>query len=174
MELLGLMKARRSIRKYTDERLNSESLEKILRAGLLSPSGRNKRPWEFIVVREKSVLERMAVSRASGAQMLAGAAAAIVVIADAEKTDVWVEDCSIAMSNMHLTASSLGVGSCWIQGRLREAENGEPTEDFLRGLLHFPGQYKLQAILSLGMPAEQKSPAELDTLPIEKIHWEQY
>ena len=48
--------------------------------------------------------------------MLAGADSAVVVIADPEKTDVWTEDCSIAMAYMHLAADSLGLGSCWIQG----------------------------------------------------------
>lgn len=174
MELLDLMKKRHSIRKYTDERISSENLEKIIQAGMLSPTGKNKRPWEFIVVSEKNVLEQMSESRAAGAQMLAGADTAIVVIADVEKTDTWIEDCSISMSNMHLMADSLGIGSCWIQGRLREAKNGQSTEVYLRELLHFPDNYRLQAILSLGMPDERKAPAELEKLPVEKIHWEQY
>lgn len=174
MELLELMQQRHSIRRYTDERICPENLEKILRAGMLSASGRNRRPWEFIVVREKKVLEQMSVSRTAGAQMLAGADTAIAVIADTEKTDTWIEDCSIVMANMHLMACSLGIGSCWIQGRMREAKNGQSTEDFLRALLHYPDNYKLQAILSLGMPDEQKAPAEIEMLPTEKIHWEQY
>lgn len=174
MELLELMKQRHSIRKYTDERISPENLEKILQAGMLSPTGRNQKPWEFIVVREKNVLQQMSACRAAGAQMLEGADTAIVVIADAEKTDTWIEDCSIAMANMHLMAHSLGIGSCWIQGRLREAKDGQFTEDFLRSMLHYSAHYRLQAILSLGMPDERKTPAEIETLPIEKIHWEQY
>lgn len=174
MDLLDLMKQRHSIRKYTDERISSENLEKILQAGMLSASGRNRKPWEFIVVREKTVLEQMSLSRAAGAQMLAGADTAIVVIADAEKTDTWIEDCSIAMANMHLMAHSLGVGSCWIQGRMREAENGQSTEEFLREILHYPKHYKLQAILSLGMPNEQKEAVKAEALPAEKVHWGKY
>lgn len=174
MELLDLMKTRHSIRKYTDERIRTQDLEQILQAGMLSASGKNTRPWEFVVVRDKSVLEKMASARSMGAQMLAEADAAIVVIADADKTDTWIEDCSIVMANMHLMAHSLGVGSCWIQGRLREAKNGQQTEEFLRSLLGFPVKYKLLAILSLGMPNEQKKASELEELPKEKIHWERY
>lgn len=124
MELLDLMKKRHSIRKYTDERIRTENLEKILQAGMLSATGRSKRPWEFIVVREKSTLEQMVASRSAGAQMLSRADAAIVVIADPDKTDTWIEDCSVVMANMHLMAHSLGIGSCWVQGRLREAKDG--------------------------------------------------
>ena len=87
-----------------------KDLEKVLQAGLLSPSGRSLRPWEFILVRDKETLRAMSECRAGAAKMLEGADAAIVVIADAEKQDVWTEDCSIAMSYMHLTASALGLG----------------------------------------------------------------
>lgn len=174
MNLLDIMRHRHSIRQYTDERISDEALEKILQAGLLSASGKNRRPWEFIVVRDKATLVKMADARTAGAQMLQGADSAIVVIADSEKADTWIEDCSITMANMHLMADSLGVGSCWIQGRLREAKDGRSTQEYLRSLLQYPENYKLQAILSLGMPAEQKAPTELENLPVEKIHWEKY
>ena len=64
----------------------------------------------LIVVRNKETLQKMSGSRVGAAKMLENANAAIVVIADESKTDVWVEDCSIAMSNMHLAASTLGIG----------------------------------------------------------------
>ena len=174
MELLEIMRRRHSIRKYTQESIRESELMKILQAGLLSASGRRARPWEFIVVRDKEVLQRMAHARVGAAKMLEGADCAIVVIADPEKTDVWIEDCSITMANMHLMADSLGIGSCWIQGRLREAEEGGTTEEFLRGLLGYPEEYKLEAILSLGMPGEEKAATELEELPKEKVHWDTY
>lgn len=104
----------------------------------------------------------------------AGAKAAILVFADPEKTDVWTEDCAIAMSNMHLMAHHLGLGSCWIQGRLRQAENGTSTEAFCRALLSVPARYTLEAILSLGFPAIQPEPHSLEDLPREKIHWDTF
>lgn len=58
MELLDLMKQRHSIRKYTGEKISTENLEKILQAGMLSATGKNKKPWEFIVVRDKVALSR--------------------------------------------------------------------------------------------------------------------
>lgn len=174
MELLEIMQKRRSVRKYTDEAIADEKIEKVLQAGLLSASGRARRPWEFILVRDKETLMAMAKSRVGAAKMLEGADAAIVVIADPELTDVWTEDCSIAMAGMHLMADSLGIGSCWIQGRLREAEDGRSTEAYLQELLGYPEQFKLEAILSMGMPAEQKEAYKLEELPTEKIHREKY
>ena len=122
MDLLEIMKNRRSVRTYTGEPVDEEKLERILQAGLLSASGRAIRPWELIVVREKKALKKMAASRAAGAKMLEGADCAVVVLGDAEKTDVWTEDCSIVMANMHLMADSLGVGSCWIHRAKEEFE----------------------------------------------------
>lgn len=206
MDLLEIMRNRRSVRKYTSERIDDEKIETVLQAGMLSASSRGRRPWEFIVVRNRETLERMANSRVAGAAMLKGADAAIVVIADPEKCDVWVEDCSIVMANMHLMADSLGLGSCWIQGRLRMASEGvemsgdrtesgrqkaeepaegrraaeqpsETTEEYLRKLLGFPESYRLEAMLSLGMPASHPAPYDLQTVISEmagRVHREVY
>ena len=125
--LMNILLKRRSVRKYKNEKIPREQLEMILNAGLISPSGRNRRPWEFIVVEDKEVLASLAKARDHGASMLEGAGAAIVVFADPELTDVWTEDCCIVMSNMHMMAAALGVGSCWIQGRLRVSADGRKS-----------------------------------------------
>jgi nitroreductase len=174
MDLLEIMQNRRSIRMYTGEAVSEEQLTRILQAGMLVPSGKSIRPWEFIVVQDKEMLKAMSDCRVAGSKMLATAECAIVVLGDAEKSDVWIEDCSLAMSNMHLMAASLGVGSCWIQGRLREAPGEQTTEEYLRRLLNFPENLKLEAILSLGMPKRHPGAHELEKLPMEKVHKETY
>ena len=174
MELLEIMKKIRSIRKYTGEAIPDEKLQKILEAGLLSPSSRGRRPWELIVVRDKDTLKKMSECRVGSAKMLENAAAAIVVVADEEKTDVWAEDCSIVMSNMHLMADSLGVGSCWIQGRLRNAPDGRSAEEYLRDILGYPEKIRLEAILSLGIPAVHPEGHSLEDIPGNKVHYEKY
>ncbi len=171
MNLLETLQNRRSVRKYTEEPIQKETLTAVLQAGLLSPSSRGIRPWELIVVEDKEVLNQMADCRAGSARMLAGARAAVVVVADETASDVWVEDCSIVMSNMHLMADSLGLGSCWIQGRLRNTPQGESTEVYLRNLLNFPENYRLEAVLSLGMPQNHPPKQELSSLPLQKVHW---
>ena len=174
MELLEIMKNRRSVRKYTGDPIPEESLTKILQAGLLSPSGHNKKPWEFIVVKDKETLGELAKCRVGSAKMLEGADCAIVVWGDGELTDVWAEDCSIAMYGMHLMADFLGVGSCWIQGRCRDAENGTSAENYIRELLKVPEKYRLEAILSLGMCENHPKAHELDELLWGKVHREMF
>jgi len=174
MNLLEIMQNRRSVRTYTGEKIPKDKLEKILQAGLLSPSGRNRKPWEFVVVQEKDMLEKLSHCRVGAAKMLENAGCAIVVFADPEKTDVWVEDCSITMSNMHLMADSLGLGSCWIQGRLREAENEERTEAYCRSLLNVPDKYVLEAILSIGVCNEHPKAHTLEELELGKVHYDTF
>lgn len=174
MELLDIMYQRKSLRKYSGEEVPKEKLDMILKAGLLSPSGRRAKPWEFIVVRDKEMLQKLVDTRTGAANMLSGADCAIVVVADGEKTDVWTEDCSIAMAHMHLMASHIGVGSCWIQGRLRETANGMSSEDYVCELLGIPSRYKLEAILSLGMPEEIPAGYTEEDLLTEKVHYERF
>ena len=76
------------------------------------------------------------------------------------------------MSNMHLMAASLGLGSCWIQGRLREAENGQTADAYCRELLQVPDGYALEAILSVGVPLEHPEPHRAEELAAEKVHYE--
>ena len=173
-ELLEMLRTRRSIRKYTDEKVSEEKLEKIIQAGLLAFSGRNYKPWEMIVVRDKETLVKMSDCRVGAAKMLEGADCAIVVLAVEGKSDTQIEDCSIVMSNMHLCAHTLGLGSCWIQNRMRQTPDGITTEDYLRELLSFPVDRHPEAILSIGVPAEFPAPREPDDGDMTKVHYEKY
>jgi nitroreductase len=173
-ELLKVFEARRSIRKYTGEPIPEEKLQAILSAGLLAASGKNKRPWELVLVREKLTLAKLSKCRMGGVPMLMNADAAVVVLGDTRKTDTTVEDCSIALANMHLMASGLGVGSCWIQGRMRQADDGSSAEEYLRSLLGYPPELQLIAVLALGMPEEHPAPRPLTESDWAKVHKEQY
>ncbi len=174
VDVLAALDERRSVRHYSGKPIPSELLERIIRAGLCSASGRGRRPWELIVVRDRETLEKLATCREAGAAMLADADAAIVVVADPEVSDTWIEDCAIVMANMHLEASASGVGSCWIQGRMRQAADGRSTGDFVAELLEIPKAYELESILSLGMPQEAAVTREFDEGLRAKVHAERF
>lgn len=174
IDVAHALRTRRSVRAYNGEPIPDSALERVLEAGLLSASGRGLRPWELIVVRKRETLDALARCRAAGAQMLTGADAAIVVVANADAADTWIEDCSIVMANMHLAADALGLGSCWIQGRMREASDGRSTNDYVADALGIPAGYQLEAILSLGMIDEHPAPRELDEALQAKVHREAF
>ena len=171
MDMLEIMRSRRSVRRYTDEKISDELLKKIVSGALLAPSGHSKYPCEFIVVTNRELLDKMSHCRKGVAKMLEGAAAAVVVIADKDKSDTFVEDSCVAMMNMELVATSEGIGNCWIQVRNREAEDDSSSENYLRGILNFPENFACQAILSLGYPAKPPRARELDKLNFDKISY---
>lgn len=174
MELLELMRNRRSVRLYTGETVPEEKVEKVLQAALLSASGRAVRPWEFIVVRDKETIQKLSECRPGVTKTIAGADVAIVVAADAEKSALWIEDCSIAMANMYLMAEEQGVGGCWIHCRERETPDGGSTEQYLKELLGIPEGYRVMSLFVFGVPASHPDAYELDQLKTEKVHYEKY
>ncbi|MBQ3438324.1 MAG: nitroreductase family protein [Fusobacterium sp.] len=171
MELLKILQNRRSIRKYTDENISEEDLEMILKSALLSPSGKNLKPWEFIVVRKKENIENLSKIKV-GSSFIKNANALILVLGDSEKSGTWIEDTSIAIYNMHLMASYLGLASCWIQCRGRNSEDGQTCEEYARKFLNFPENYKLLAILPIGKSEQNLKNHSSNELNWEKIHKE--
>ena len=163
-----------SVRRYADRPVDDEQVSALLHAAMSAPSGVNRQPWEFIVVQTRDALKKLSECRDGSAKMLEHADCAIVVIADELEQDVWTEDCSIAMAYMHLMADSLGIGSCWIQGRLRQAPDGRSTEEYVIECLGFPKTYRLEAILSLGIPKKHPVKHHTDQLPMEKVHLERF
>ncbi len=174
VDVFACMADRRSVRQYSNEEIPENLLSRIVCAGLASASGRGRRPWELIVVREREALDKLSECRNSGSAMLAGADTAIVVVGNPDVADTWIEDCSIVMSNMHLEASASGVGSCWIQGRMRTAADGRSTQDFVADLLEIPEPFQLEAILSLGMPEAPSAPRIFDESLPAKVHQERF
>ena len=175
MEMLNAIFHRRSVRQYTDEPITEDQLNAILYAGLSAPSSKNRRPWELILVRDREMLHKLCSCRPGADKLLANCYAAIVVGANSQLVDVWVEDTAAAMTQMHLMADALGIGSCWLQVRLRKAPDGvHSSEDVVRGLLHIPDDISIMAILTLGVPAAHPGSRTADDLPLDKIHHERY
>ena len=126
--------------------------------------------WEFVLVEDAEKLERLSVCKDNGAKLIAGAKLAVVVLGDPMKSDVWIEDASIAATLIQLQAEELGLGSCWVQVRGRYGENGESSEDFVRELLNIPLPMQVLAIIALGHKAETKTPFDPEKAAWEKVH----
>jgi nitroreductase len=106
----SLIQKRRSIRKFREKPVENEKIEILIEAALRSPSSRGHNPWEFIVVTEPGLLEKLSSAKMHGSEFLKNAPLGIVVCADEDKCDVWVEDCSIASTFIFLASESLGLG----------------------------------------------------------------
>ena len=169
-EFHDMLFTRHSIRKYTDEPIDGEHVKLLLEAALLAPSGKSVRPWEFVVVEDKEVLAKMSECRPFGSGPVAKCKLAIVVCGDPGKTDVWVEDCTIAATYIQLQAEALGLGSCWIQMRGRFDKDNNDSADLIRELLDIPGEQQVECIIVLGHKDEVRLPVDPDKLLWEKVH----
>jgi nitroreductase len=167
--MIELLRKRRSIRKHTDKVIEPEKIEILKEALLRSPSSRGIDPWEFIFVDDKELLKQLALCKPHGASFLNGAALGIVICAEEQKSDVWVEDCSIASILVQMVAQSIGLGSCWIQIRKRKFDDQMTSEDYIRKLLNIPDGLKVESIIALGHPAEKKEPVPQENLKYEKL-----
>jgi nitroreductase len=168
--VMSVIRKRRSIRQFEPNPIEPEKVDMLVEAALRAPSSRGMRPWEFVIVTNKDLLEKLSRARKDGSAFLENAPLAVVVCADPDKSDVWVEDCSIAAILMQLTAESLGLGSCWSQIRERMHDDTLTAEDYIVEILQIPKGLKVEAIIAVGYPDEEKPPHKKDRLPFQKLH----
>lgn len=168
--LHDLFVRRHSIRRYTDAPISAEDVKTIVEAALLSPSSKSVRPWQFVLVEDKTVLEKLSGCKSAGARPIATCSLAIVVCASTEKSDMYIEDMSIAAAFMQLQATALGLGACWIQIRNRFAADGEDAETIVKELLSIPESMVVECIVTVGHPDEQRNPVDTSKLLWEKVH----
>ena len=103
---------RKSVRKYLNRSVEEDKIDAMVKAGMAAPSGMDRRPWEFVVVTDREVLDSMA-AKLPYAKMLTGAPLAIVVCGDTTRSSYWYLDCSAATQNVLLAAEALGLGAVW-------------------------------------------------------------
>lgn len=164
-----ILRTRRSIRKYKAKVIEPELIELLKEAAVRSPTSRNFRPWRFLFITDRAKLEELSQAKLSGSSFLQGAGLGVVVCADENESDVWIEDCSIASIILQLTGQSLGLGSCWIQIRKRMHSDSRTSEDYVKAVLGLPENLRVESIISFGYPAEDKPPIPKAQLEYNKI-----
>jgi len=168
--MIDLLRARRSIRVYEPRPIEPEKIAILKEAALRAPSSRNIDPWEFVFVDDKDLLAQLARCKSHGAGFLADAALAVVVCGDPGASDTWIEDCSIAAILIQLTAQSLGLGSCWVQVRLRAHDQTQSACQYVQRLLGIPEQLQVGCMIAIGYPAQRRRPLAAGELKYYKIH----
>ncbi len=169
-----LIRRRRSIRQFQPQPVEPEKVEALIEAALRAPSSRSLNPWEFILVDDPEQLRALSSAKPHGASFLAEAPLGIVVCADPQRCDVWVEDCSIALIFMQLMATDLGLGSCWIQIRKRHHASGRPARDLIAERLQIPAHLEVAAMLAVGYPVRKNPPRPAANLRFDKVHCAAY
>jgi nitroreductase len=171
---IDLIRTRRSIRKFTDEAIAADKIELLKEAALRPPSSMGHNPWEFVFVTDGQLLGKLSKAKPHGSGFLADARLGIVVCADPEKSAVWIEDASIATIFIQLAVESLGLGSCWIQIRERMHDDVKSAETYIADVLNIPSNLKVESMVGIGYPAEQKAPHKREALQDEKVFLNRY
>ncbi len=158
--------SRKSVRKYDENKVEDEKIEKLLRAAMAAPSGGNQQPWHFVVVTDASTCERLGeVSPYS--KPATGAPLNIIAVMDdtqARFPEIADHDMSAAVENILLEAVELGLGAVW--------QALYPFEDRMqsvRDLLGIPAELKPFALVSIGNPASEVGPQQ-DRFNSERVH----
>lgn len=169
MEVFDAILNRRSIRKYTSDKVSDEQIEKIIEAGMFAPSAVNTKPWHFIVLRSQSIFNSI-IEANPNAGMLKQASAAVLICFD-EKLQhdkgYGPVDCSAATQNMLLAAHGLGLGACWVGIYPRQNR-----VDALHKLFELPEHVIPFAVISVGFPNETKNKPQ--RFLKDRIHWEKW
>jgi len=156
--------SRKSVREYTDQPVEKETLLELVKAGMAAPTAMNRQPWSFIVVTDMKTLEP--INDMMGLRMLKQAKAAIFVLGKKDEK-FWQQDCSAATENILLAAEAKGLGAVWCAGF--------PMEDRLaeyKKILNYGDEYEVLSLISIGYPTGEDMPK--DKYKEEKIHWNRW
>jgi nitroreductase len=167
METEEAIKERRSIRRFLDQAIEEEKIDKILKAGIAAPSGVNCQPWEFFLIKDKDTASQIAK-----ASPYANYASKLMIVVAGnrkrfyqgkEDNGLWIADCSAASENMLIEATSLNLGSVWCalfpdQERMKKVREILKADD---DIVPF-------AILQFGYSAQKGSP--LNKWDEKKVH----
>jgi len=168
--MLSLIKQRRSIRIFQDRKVEKTKIDQIVQAALLSPSSKNNNPWKFILVDDKELLVELSDAKEDGSQFLAKAPLAVVLLADPEQSDVWIEDTSIATTLLIMAAQDLDLGSCWIQIRERKHSERVSSEEFIKNLLGIPKNLRVLCMVAIGYPCEEKTEKKIEERKLDEVY----
>jgi nitroreductase len=151
--------------------LTPEQITVLQQAALSAPSSRGLAPWQFIFTNENKILKQLAQAK-HGADFLVQAALGVVVAADPQISDVWIEDCALAAIYLQLAAQDLGLGSCWAQIRNRSHTPQLNAAAYVKQVLALPDNWEVLAVIGVGYAAEQKAPLKATNLHYDKCHWQ--
>ena len=160
---IEVLKARRSIRTYSEAPVERAIIEEIVDCARLAPTAMNDQPWDFIVVTAREDLQRIP-PMLGHAEFIANAAFAVLVLA--RDSNCPVEDCAAATENLLIAAAAHGIGSCWVAG------TNQAYGPVVARAFGAPEDRQLTAIVAFGYPAED--PLVEKRALAEVLHWDRF
>lgn len=160
---LSVIYNRKSVRSFIKDRpVSEEDIQSLIKAGMSAPSGKDTRPWEFVIINDRAILDKMAEELPT-AKMLSQAPMAIVVCGDTIRSSYWYLDCSAATENILLAAEAMELGGVWTAAY--------PYRDRMATVIkhtNMPAQVLPLAVIPIGYPMGNHSVK--DKYDEKKIH----
>jgi len=155
MEFSELLRKRRSVRKFSDRRVDRELLRRILEeVADLAPSSRNSRSTRFLAVDDPEAIARIARMRDYGSAFAQGAPCVVLVLGDRTKSDLWQVNCAISATMLLEALVDRGLKGCWIhvegRPRLKAEPQGEQAAEYLRTFLPIPAECGVLCAVACG------------------------
>ena len=168
---ISCIAARRSVRDFTPETVSDEQLKQILKSAMYAPSANNTQPWEFVVVKQRAILDKLSKGckhwSALSKTQLAVVIAANLINPKPGVTDFFIQDCAACTQNILLAATDLKLGAVWL--------GCFPKEDrieYVKDVLEMPDGIIPFSIVPIGYPHKPYPPH--DFYDKDRVHWEVY
>ncbi len=161
---------RRSIRKFKDQAVEPDKIDRLLRAAMQAPSAGNQQPWEFIVIQDKEKLAQVS-GTSPYAKPIAGSAVTFVLLANEKELKIptaWEQDLSAATQNLLLEAVHLGLGGVWFGVATSDA-----VAENVKKFFELPENIRPFAMVSVGYPDGQKNEFA-DRYKADRVHYEKW
>ncbi|MFR9669512.1 MAG: nitroreductase family protein [Rikenellaceae bacterium] len=162
MEFKEVLNKRRSCRKFTEQKVSSEVIDRLLDATLTAPSSKSCNSSRFVVVTDSEKIAKLAQIRDHGAAFMAAAPLAIVVAGDTSTTDIWEINATISTTILQLACTDEGLASCWVNVINRPAIASEPdgvkAVDKLREVVDMPQDWAVLCVVAIGYGAAEAKP----------------
>ena len=152
-ELLKTIFKRRSIRNYTSEPISKNEITSLLKAAMAAPSASNRKPWHFIVITNRQLLNNLAEAHPYGKSLFKSPLCIAICGDETISPSYWIQDCSASTENLLLAVTALGLGAVWLGVHPRQ-ERIEP----IRKILNLPKNIIPLNLISIGHPSEKKEP----------------
>ena len=161
MDFLEVIEKRHTVRRYADRPVEKELLDAIVKVAQTDPSSRNSKSSAFMIIEDRDTLDALSQMRDYGASPLKSAQAAIIVMGDESKTDLWVDNCAISATFIQLAVTAMDLASCWIHinGRLclKDEPDGRKSDDYVRELLGIREGLRPYCAVAIGYPEEDSA-----------------
>ncbi|MEI8199528.1 MAG: nitroreductase family protein [Eubacteriales bacterium] len=161
---------RRSIRKFSQQPVEKEKIDLLLRAGMQAPSAHNQQPWEFIVVQNKDTLNKLSLTTPYS-KPAAGSAVTLVLLANSKSISIesaWQQDMGASAENILLEATHLGLGAVWIGIATSDA-----AAENIKNLFRLPNHIRPFSLIAVGWP-ESAQNVFVDRYNESKVHYEKW